>query len=114
MVVEVKRKKNEKTNAVYMRLLCSMCGVSRKGRCRDSDVRERGGLEEDVVAGAERADLSRGCHIAVAFLRVAVISFDYVISLRVTRSILDKVLPYSLPITGDLSPFGCESRSKFR
>ncbi|GBP35897.1 hypothetical protein EVAR_23146_1 [Eumeta japonica] len=31
-----------------------MCGVSSKDRCRNSDVRERGGLKEDVVTRVER------------------------------------------------------------
>ncbi|GBP43284.1 hypothetical protein EVAR_31168_1 [Eumeta japonica] len=50
------RKKNEsRINAVEMRSLCSMCGVSRKDRCRNSDVRERCSLKEDVVTRVERA-----------------------------------------------------------
>ncbi|GBP89015.1 hypothetical protein EVAR_36609_1 [Eumeta japonica] len=39
---------------VEMRSLRSKCGVSRKDRGRNSEVRERGGLKEDVVTGAER------------------------------------------------------------
>ncbi|GBP29758.1 hypothetical protein EVAR_94598_1 [Eumeta japonica] len=42
-----------------MRSLRSMCGVSRKDRCRDSDVRERCGVKEDVVTGVERGVWSR-------------------------------------------------------
>ncbi|GBP89869.1 hypothetical protein EVAR_65758_1 [Eumeta japonica] len=38
-----------------MRSLRTMCGVSRKGRCRNSDVRERCGLKEGVVTRVERA-----------------------------------------------------------
>ncbi|GBP13100.1 hypothetical protein EVAR_93069_1 [Eumeta japonica] len=38
-----------------MRSLRSMCGVSHKDRCRNSDVRERCGLKEDVVTRVERA-----------------------------------------------------------
>ncbi|GBP20560.1 hypothetical protein EVAR_78939_1 [Eumeta japonica] len=37
-----------------MRSLCSMCGVSGKDRCRDSDVRERCGWKEDLVTGVDR------------------------------------------------------------
>ncbi|GBP06205.1 hypothetical protein EVAR_3564_1 [Eumeta japonica] len=37
-----------------MRSLRSMCGVSRKDRCRNSDVRERCGLKEEVVNRVER------------------------------------------------------------
>ncbi|GBP61971.1 hypothetical protein EVAR_40979_1 [Eumeta japonica] len=49
------RKKNEsRINAVEMRSLRSMYGVSRKDRCRNSDVRERCGLKEDVVTRVER------------------------------------------------------------
>ncbi|GBP51118.1 hypothetical protein EVAR_31843_1 [Eumeta japonica] len=41
------QKKDEiRINAVKIR---SMCGVSRKDRCRNSDVRERCGLKEDVT-----------------------------------------------------------------
>ncbi|GBP89818.1 hypothetical protein EVAR_66708_1 [Eumeta japonica] len=40
-----------------MRLLHSMCGVSRKDRCRNSDVRERRALKEDVVTRVERGML---------------------------------------------------------
>ncbi|GBP82341.1 hypothetical protein EVAR_90976_1 [Eumeta japonica] len=36
-------------NAVEMRSLRSMCKVYRKDRCRNSDVKERWGLKEDVV-----------------------------------------------------------------
>ncbi|GBP12232.1 hypothetical protein EVAR_6404_1 [Eumeta japonica] len=41
-------------NAVGMRSLCNVCGVSLKGRCRNSDVGERCGLKEDVVARIEK------------------------------------------------------------
>ncbi|GBP81485.1 hypothetical protein EVAR_86166_1 [Eumeta japonica] len=37
-----------------MRSLRSMCGVSWKDRCRNSDVRERCDLKEDVVTRVER------------------------------------------------------------
>ncbi|GBP36860.1 hypothetical protein EVAR_96107_1 [Eumeta japonica] len=37
-----------------MQLLRSLCGVTRKDRCRNSDVRERCDLKEDVVTRAER------------------------------------------------------------
>ncbi|GBP06466.1 hypothetical protein EVAR_4599_1 [Eumeta japonica] len=52
------KKKNEsRINAVDMRSLRSMCGVSQKERCRYSDVRERCGLKEDVVTITERGML---------------------------------------------------------
>ncbi|GBP15446.1 hypothetical protein EVAR_9237_1 [Eumeta japonica] len=35
--------------------ITSMCGVSLKDRCRDNDVREWGGLEEDLVIRAQKA-----------------------------------------------------------
>ncbi|GBP40104.1 hypothetical protein EVAR_33680_1 [Eumeta japonica] len=38
---------------VEMRLLRSMCGVSWKDRCRNSNIRERYGLEEGVVTRIE-------------------------------------------------------------
>ncbi|GBP12988.1 hypothetical protein EVAR_79324_1 [Eumeta japonica] len=49
------QKKNERSiKVVEMRSLRSMYyGVSRKGRCRDSDVGERCGLKEDVVTKVE-------------------------------------------------------------
>ncbi|GBP88885.1 hypothetical protein EVAR_102898_1 [Eumeta japonica] len=37
---------------------CVVCVVSRKNRCRNSDVRERRGFKEDVVTGIERGE----CH----------------------------------------------------
>ncbi|GBP83185.1 hypothetical protein EVAR_59598_1 [Eumeta japonica] len=37
-----------------MQLLRSMCGESRKDRCRNSDVRDRCGFKEDVVDRVER------------------------------------------------------------
>ncbi|GBP64274.1 hypothetical protein EVAR_45322_1 [Eumeta japonica] len=40
-----------------MRSLLSVCGVPRKDRCRNSDVRERCGLKEDVVTWVERCML---------------------------------------------------------
>ncbi|GBP90131.1 hypothetical protein EVAR_68630_1 [Eumeta japonica] len=50
--------KNEgRINAVEMRSLRSMCRVSRKDRCRNSDVRQRCGLKEDVVTRVERGML---------------------------------------------------------
>ncbi|GBP03576.1 hypothetical protein EVAR_101885_1 [Eumeta japonica] len=36
---------------------CVVCGLSRKDRCRNSDVRERCGLKEDVVTRVERGML---------------------------------------------------------
>ncbi|GBP88118.1 hypothetical protein EVAR_63926_1 [Eumeta japonica] len=48
-------KKNEsRINAVEMRSLRSMCGVSRKDRCRNSDVRKRSSLKEDIETKVER------------------------------------------------------------
>ncbi|GBP38275.1 hypothetical protein EVAR_29219_1 [Eumeta japonica] len=41
-------------NAVEMRSLRSICGVSRKDRRKNSDLRERCGLKEDVVTRVER------------------------------------------------------------
>ncbi|GBP37372.1 hypothetical protein EVAR_22834_1 [Eumeta japonica] len=52
------QKKNEsRINTVKIRSLCSKCGVSRKDRCRNSDVRERCGLKEDAVTRVERGML---------------------------------------------------------
>ncbi|GBP21257.1 hypothetical protein EVAR_84384_1 [Eumeta japonica] len=51
-------KKNEsRINAVGMRFLGSVCGVSRKGRCRNGDARESRGLKEDVTIRLERGML---------------------------------------------------------
>ncbi|GBP34521.1 hypothetical protein EVAR_29918_1 [Eumeta japonica] len=48
------QKKNEsRINAEEMRSLRSVCGVSRKDRCRGSGVRGRSGLKEDVVTRVE-------------------------------------------------------------
>ncbi|GBP68052.1 hypothetical protein EVAR_104012_1 [Eumeta japonica] len=47
------KKNGSRISAVEMRSLRSLCGVSRKDRCRNSDVRQRSGLKEDV-ARAER------------------------------------------------------------
>ncbi|GBP11473.1 hypothetical protein EVAR_92965_1 [Eumeta japonica] len=43
--------------------LSSVCGVSRKDRCRNCDVRERRGVKEEVVTGAERGVLRRFGHL---------------------------------------------------
>ncbi|GBP85517.1 hypothetical protein EVAR_45059_1 [Eumeta japonica] len=44
------RKKNKtRINAVNMRSPGSVCGVSQKDRCRNSDVRQQCGMKEDVV-----------------------------------------------------------------
>ncbi|GBP28992.1 hypothetical protein EVAR_83892_1 [Eumeta japonica] len=48
------KKYESRSNLVEMQLLPSMCGVSRKDRCRNSDVRERCGLRKDVVSRVER------------------------------------------------------------
>ncbi|GBP34274.1 hypothetical protein EVAR_13413_1 [Eumeta japonica] len=54
------QKKNESTsNTVEIRSLYSMCGVSRKFRCRNSDVIERCGLKEDPVTRVEKDTLRR-------------------------------------------------------
>ncbi|GBP93311.1 Wilms tumor protein homolog B [Eumeta japonica] len=54
------QKKNEsRINAVQLRLLRSMCGVSRKNKCRNSDVRGQYGLKEDVVNRVERGWVGR-------------------------------------------------------
>ncbi|GBP69520.1 hypothetical protein EVAR_88421_1 [Eumeta japonica] len=45
------------TNDVEMRSLRSICGVSQKCRCRNSDVRERCGLKEGIVTRVERGML---------------------------------------------------------
>ncbi|GBP81396.1 hypothetical protein EVAR_52658_1 [Eumeta japonica] len=59
--VWVWQKKNEsRVNAVEMQSLRSMCRVSRKDRRRNSDVRQRCGLKEDVMTRVERA---RGYHL---------------------------------------------------
>ncbi|GBP82831.1 hypothetical protein EVAR_56130_1 [Eumeta japonica] len=50
-------------NAVEMRSLRNMCKGSRQDRCRKSDVRERCGLKEDVVARAERGMLRWFSHL---------------------------------------------------
>ncbi|GBP94253.1 hypothetical protein EVAR_99448_1 [Eumeta japonica] len=50
----VQQTKHESTvNAMEMRSLYSMCGVS-KNRCRNSNVREQYGLKEDIVTRVER------------------------------------------------------------
>ncbi|GBP14921.1 hypothetical protein EVAR_75494_1 [Eumeta japonica] len=41
-----------------MQSLRNICGVSRKVRYRNSDIKERGGLKEDVVTRVER-DMQR-------------------------------------------------------
>ncbi|GBP36511.1 hypothetical protein EVAR_8344_1 [Eumeta japonica] len=55
-------------NAMEMRSLRSMCGLTQKDRCRNSDVRERCGLKKDVVTRVERVgSLSAGIRISVRF-----------------------------------------------
>ncbi|GBO99585.1 hypothetical protein EVAR_730_1 [Eumeta japonica] len=57
------RRKNERMiNAVEM---CSMCGVSLKDRCRNSVVRERCGLKEDVVSRVEMGGTNQRPRTAV-------------------------------------------------
>ncbi|GBP17279.1 hypothetical protein EVAR_17769_1 [Eumeta japonica] len=54
------QKKNEsRINAVEMRYLRNMCGLSFKYRCRNSDARGRSALKEDVVTRAERVEITR-------------------------------------------------------
>ncbi|GBP95485.1 hypothetical protein EVAR_65216_1 [Eumeta japonica] len=49
------RNKNEsRINTMEIRSLRSMCGVSRTDRCRNSDVKERCCLKEDVVSRVEK------------------------------------------------------------
>ncbi|GBP62830.1 hypothetical protein EVAR_44684_1 [Eumeta japonica] len=50
-------RRKSKFNAVAMRSLHSMCGVSRKDKCRNSDIRKRCGLKEDVVTGVDKCIL---------------------------------------------------------
>ncbi|GBP49979.1 hypothetical protein EVAR_37064_1 [Eumeta japonica] len=55
------QKKNEsRINAMEMRSLRSMCGVSRKNRIINNDVRERCGLKEDEVTRVKRKVLPPG------------------------------------------------------
>ncbi|GBP85521.1 hypothetical protein EVAR_53745_1 [Eumeta japonica] len=49
------KKRGMKVNGVKIRSLRSTCGVSRKDRCRKSDVREWRGFKEDLVTRVERA-----------------------------------------------------------
>ncbi|GBP00841.1 hypothetical protein EVAR_69134_1 [Eumeta japonica] len=49
-----KMKIESRINVTEMRSMHGMCGVSLKDRCRNSDVRERCGLQEDVVTRVER------------------------------------------------------------
>ncbi|GBP05609.1 hypothetical protein EVAR_3078_1 [Eumeta japonica] len=51
------KKIESRINAVKIRSLRSVCGVSQKDRCRNSDVRQRCGLKEDVVIRVERGML---------------------------------------------------------
>ncbi|GBP49942.1 hypothetical protein EVAR_37025_1 [Eumeta japonica] len=52
-------KKESRIDAVEMRSLRGMSGVSRKDRCRNRDARERCGLKEDVVSRVDRGVLRR-------------------------------------------------------
>ncbi|GBP75715.1 hypothetical protein EVAR_58808_1 [Eumeta japonica] len=57
-------KKNESgVNAEEMQSLRRMCGVSRKDRCRNSDVRERCCLKEGVVTRVKRVILGWFGHL---------------------------------------------------
>ncbi|GBP35201.1 hypothetical protein EVAR_18326_1 [Eumeta japonica] len=53
------KKIESRINDVMMRSVRSMCGVSLKDRGRNSDVRERCGLKEDVATRVERGVLRR-------------------------------------------------------
>ncbi|GBO98639.1 hypothetical protein EVAR_176_1 [Eumeta japonica] len=53
------KKIESKISAVEMQSLHGMCGVSRKDRCRNSDVRERYGWNEDVVTREERRETAK-------------------------------------------------------
>ncbi|GBP22083.1 hypothetical protein EVAR_94122_1 [Eumeta japonica] len=57
MGMSMAEEKRSRINAVEMRSLGSMCGVSRKDRCSNSNFRERYGLKEDVVPRVERGTL---------------------------------------------------------
>ncbi|GBP54963.1 Peroxidase [Eumeta japonica] len=58
------QKKNEGgINAVKMRSPCSMCGVSQKDRCKNSDVRRRRGLKEDIVI---RVETDKGIRVSAS------------------------------------------------
>ncbi|GBP21317.1 hypothetical protein EVAR_11713_1 [Eumeta japonica] len=50
-------------NALQMQFLRSICGVSLKDRCTNSDIRERCGLKEDVATREERDMLRCFRHI---------------------------------------------------
>ncbi|GBP13915.1 Nose resistant to fluoxetine protein 6 [Eumeta japonica] len=53
----IKKKNESRIKVVRVRSLRGVCEVSRKDRCRNSDVRERCGLKKDVVTGIERGML---------------------------------------------------------
>ncbi|GBP39268.1 hypothetical protein EVAR_22675_1 [Eumeta japonica] len=57
------KKYESRVSAVAIRSLCNICGLSLKDRCRNSDVRERCGLKEDVVARVEIGILRRSGHL---------------------------------------------------
>ncbi|GBP47546.1 Arf-GAP with coiled-coil, ANK repeat and PH domain-containing protein 2 [Eumeta japonica] len=48
------KKNGSQINAVEMRALRSMCGVSQKDKCKNSDVKQRCGLNVDVVTRVEK------------------------------------------------------------
>ncbi|GBP60608.1 hypothetical protein EVAR_50972_1 [Eumeta japonica] len=54
LVYSGKKKDECRINAVEMRSQSSKCGVSLTDRCRNSDVRERCGLKEDVETREEK------------------------------------------------------------
>ncbi|GBP28475.1 hypothetical protein EVAR_93422_1 [Eumeta japonica] len=54
-----RQKKNEsRINAVEIRSLRTVCGASRKDISRNSDVKERCGLKEEVVTRVERVQVT--------------------------------------------------------
>ncbi|GBP00445.1 hypothetical protein EVAR_988_1 [Eumeta japonica] len=57
------KKNRSKTNAVKMRSLHNMCRVSRKSKRGNTDVKDRSGLEEDVVTRKEKAILRWSGHL---------------------------------------------------
>ncbi|GBP29625.1 hypothetical protein EVAR_79174_1 [Eumeta japonica] len=65
MIVKVghgSRKSKSRINAVEMRSLRSTCGVSRRNRCRNNDVRGRRDLKEVVVTRVERGVNEHASH----------------------------------------------------
>ena len=57
------KRHESRINAVEMRSLRSMCGVTLNDRVRNEVIRERCGLQEDVVTKAEKSMLRCFCHV---------------------------------------------------